>query len=534
MPPRLFSKVFGVFFISVLWLLWSSRAEKTAGNSADGVQRPLRNPESAKRIAIIGAGSGGSSAAYYLKRYATGAGINTNITVFERSAYVGGRSTTVNVYNDPSEPVEVGASIFVEVNKNLVAAAEAFGLSIQAPTSVRSQEASDQLGVWNGEKFVFTQSEGGYQWWNIAKLLWKYGWAPLRTQNLMKQTVDTFLKMYEAPYFPFRSLSDTAFDLGLTPVTSSTGEQFLAANKIHPPFSTDIIQASTRVNYGQNLGLIHGLETMVCMAAEGAMAIRGGNWQIFDGMLKAAGANVQLDMKVTKIERNDDGKYTVESMRTRTSSKSEKPLSEEYDTVIIASPLQFSDIELIPAPSNSPHKIPYVQLHVTLFTSPHRISPQAFNLSHSTLVPQMILTTLKPNEHPASREAGVGSTGFFSISTQRKVTNPSTDPPSQEYLYKIFSPTPVNSTFLARLLDLPAPSTPDSDLPDEDISWRADKLWYSYPYLYPRITFDDIQLDRGLWYTSGIESFISTMETSSLMGMNVGRLIADDWLGVTN
>lgn len=33
-----------------------------------------------------------------------------------------------------------------------------------------------------------------------------------------------------------------------------------------------------------------------------------------------------------------------------------------------------------------------------------------------------------------------------------------------------------------------------------------------------------------LWYTSGIEGFISTMETSSLMGRNVARLIVDGWL----
>jgi len=32
-----------------------------------------------------------------------------------------------------------------------------------------------------------------------------------------------------------------------------------------------------------------------------------------------------------------------------------------------------------------------------------------------------------------------------------------------------------------------------------------------------------------VWYTSGIESFISTMETSSLMGMNVARLVVDGW-----
>lgn len=46
------------------------------------------------------------------------------------------------------------------------------------------------------------------------------------------------------------------------------------------------------------------------------------------------------------------------------------------------------------------------------------------------------------------------------------------------------------------------------------------------------MTFDDPMLDgNGLWYTSGIEQFISTMETSSLMGMNVARLVVDGWGG---
>ncbi|KAG7149750.1 hypothetical protein HYQ46_001329 [Verticillium longisporum] len=45
---------------------------------------------------------------------------------------------------------------------------------------------------------------------------------------------------------------------------------------------------------------------------------------------------------------------------------------------------------------------------------------------------------------------------------------------------------------------------------------------------YPRITFQEPALGNGLYYTSGIESFISTMETSALMGKNVARLIADE------
>jgi prenylcysteine oxidase/farnesylcysteine lyase len=46
------------------------------------------------------------------------------------------------------------------------------------------------------------------------------------------------------------------------------------------------------------------------------------------------------------------------------------------------------------------------------------------------------------------------------------------------------------------------------------------------------VTFDDPELARGFYYTSGIESFISTMETSALMGMNVAQLILDDYMQV--
>lgn len=45
------------------------------------------------------------------------------------------------------------------------------------------------------------------------------------------------------------------------------------------------------------------------------------------------------------------------------------------------------------------------------------------------------------------------------------------------------------------------------------------------------MTFQDPVLADGLYYTSGMESFISTMETNALMGMNVAKLIVDDMLG---
>lgn len=181
-------------------------------------------------VTYTGAGAAGSSAAYHLHKFANISGVAINITVFERSDYVGGRSTTVDAYNDSKTPVELGASIFVQVNTILKNATDEFNLSARNHVSVGDE--LEVLGIWNGDKFVYTQKEGGWAWWDITKLIWKYGMAPIRTQNLMKATVGKFLKLYEAPFFPFRSLSGRAFDLDLTAVTAMTGDQYLASNNV--------------------------------------------------------------------------------------------------------------------------------------------------------------------------------------------------------------------------------------------------------------------------------------------------------------
>ncbi|KAL1865615.1 hypothetical protein Plec18167_009336 [Paecilomyces lecythidis] len=510
----------------LLWIpVWCSSLVYARG------QVPLRGeaPYQPKRVAVIGAGSGGASTAHFLRKFTDHFEVPVNITVYERASYVGGRSTTVNVFDDPSIPVELGASIFVEVNRNLVKAAKEFGLLAETAFSTRPRESDDSLGVWDGQQFVYQQQDT-YFWWNIAKLLWKYGLAPVRTQRLMKQTVDKFLRLYESPSFPFRSLSFAAEAAGLLDATASTGAEFLEQNGISADFGRDIIQASTRVNYGQNLPLIHGLETMVCMAAEGAISIQGGNWRIFDAMLGASAAEVKLNTSVVSIDRKDDGILSVSSTTGHSGTE-----QSEFDEVVIAGPLQEAGITVSPELDHAPDKIPYVELHVTLFASPHRISPQYFN-SRASSVPETILTTLPQGLDLGSRRDGVGPTGFWSISTLQKVKAPSQS--EEHYVYKIFSPQRLSAQFVADILglDTEAESTNAAknqtigDLPRKDISWFHEKTWHSYPYLYPRVTFEEISLAPHIWYTSGIESFISTMETSSLMGKNVAALMVRSWL----
>ncbi|KJX94274.1 prenylcysteine lyase like protein [Zymoseptoria brevis] len=474
-------------------------------------------------IAIIGAGAAGSSTAYHLAKYALESVTPINITLLERRPYIGGRSTTVNAYDDPALPVELGASIFVKINKILVDAVDEFDLST-ASFREKSNVPGADLAVWDGEEIKITQNGG---WWDFAKLWWRYGRAPLQTIKLMKSTVGKFLQIYESPLFPFESLTKVAQDVGLLEVTAATGEQYMRENGITGLFGNEIVQASTRVNYAQNLEYIHGLEAMVCMATDGAMAVEGGNWRIFDQMVKSSNATVLLDTEVTAITRQKSGQHSL-TFKPGTSALE----SQSFDAVVLATPFQFSNLSSLrlDGPHSTPDKIPYVELHVTLFTSPHLLSPKFFDLPADQPAPKVILTTLPIGESGKSGPAGVGKSGFWSISLLRPVTNPETS--GQEYLYKIFSPSPVNATFLEDLLDVEhLPGNDQDKLSVRDVSWILRKVWESYPYEYPRVTFEDAKLAERLWYTGGMDSFISTMETNALMGKNVAKLIADDFAG---
>ncbi|KAF2966092.1 hypothetical protein GQX73_g7480 [Xylaria multiplex] len=497
----------------------------------------VESTNNVKQIAVIGAGAAGSSAAYHLRRFANESNIIINVTVFEKTSRIGGRTLTVNVYDDPIEPIELGASIFVDVNYILSNATRDFKLTVVDPGA----EEGGLLGIWDGESFVYTQDSNSWDWVNLVRLFWKYGTAPYYTHKLVQGTVATFLKLYKEPFFPFRSLSTRAFQLDLVKITGMTGRQFLAANNLDGPFSHDIVQASTRVNYASNLEFIHGLGAMVAMAPEGAKAIEGGNWQIFANMVKASGADVHLNSPVTGISLNADQKYTITTAQElgHGEPKEAKPYPVAFDDVIIATPFQFANIStdknLIQHPIDV---IPYATLHVTLFASPYKFSPAFFNLPPASDVPVSILTTLGADEEAQPGKSGAGKAGFYSVTLQRIVMNPRTHNP--EYVYKIFSPEAVTPDFLSGLLGVEVPEsfTREEDSAADDsvvnpVSWFHTTLFHPYPQKYPRVTFQDPILGDGLYYTSGIESFISTMETSALMGMNVARLIIDDYAGVT-
>jgi prenylcysteine oxidase/farnesylcysteine lyase len=107
-------------------------------------------------------------------------------------------STTVHPYNNTAyEPEELGASIFVEVNKNLWRAVKEFDLSLKDP-------GFQDQAIWDGEQILLTvrfpvavptcnsrfitclhKLGESSSWFDKIKFLWRYGYhSSKRTQEL--------------------------------------------------------------------------------------------------------------------------------------------------------------------------------------------------------------------------------------------------------------------------------------------------------------------------------------------------------------
>lgn len=125
---------------------------------------------------IAGGGAAGTSAAFWL-RNAFPKEEQLSITLYEKNDYLGGRSTVVPIKGNASVGfMELGASIYVPKNYNLMNATERFGLK-------RKRLAEESwngrgLGIWDGNSFLFEESGNSY--WDTVKILWRYGYDPIR------------------------------------------------------------------------------------------------------------------------------------------------------------------------------------------------------------------------------------------------------------------------------------------------------------------------------------------------------------------
>ncbi|SCZ91966.1 BZ3500_MvSof-1268-A1-R1_Chr5-3g08251 [Microbotryum saponariae] len=463
------------------------------------------------KIAIIGAGAGGSSSAFFLSHFAAAQnGLETAVTIYERSGFIGGRSFPVRPWlDDPYQipndfgrdeneelidpPVECGASIFAEANENLHKAARVFNLTLKDHGG-----EPGGMAIWDGSKFVFTESKG-WGWWDNAKMLIRYGRAPLTMRSLVKTTVDNFLGLYKADFVSrgaFSSLFDFARATNLASMSGSTAAGFLInRHKVGALFVKEMVAAATQVNYGTPVSKIHAVGALVSLAATGASQVVNGNRRIFEHFVAQSGSRLRMGegATVTEIEKidGDRPKWRVQT--------SEANRGDVYDVggdfyhhgiVILAAPFHQTDIrirnsdvaKLIPPQ-------PYVQLHVSfVITNLSAPQPSYFGLSDKTKMPKAIFATKDTGVAP-------GPT-FNSLNYLQSLSKEAGDQFGQDstwHVVKMFSE------------DKLAPETLNDIFGEGNVAKTWTKTFLAYPQLNPirdpRKDLAPVRPDSGFYYT---------------------------------
>ncbi|KAF9898659.1 hypothetical protein BX616_003764, partial [Lobosporangium transversale] len=458
------------------------------------------------------AGAGGSSTAYFLNKFLQPPQINRkhdhSITIFDQDDKIGGRCTVFRVSDyhpdrngtvQKDKYIEVGASIFVKANYNLVDAAKQFGLKTEPL-------ADEMMAIWDGKTILFEESR--WKYWSVFKGFRRWGFSPFKT---------------------FDSISEFARRFKLDKLASIMSEQFLESSGISKQYATEVIEVATRVNYGSNLHEIHTLGAMVSMAANDALRVQGGNFQIFEGMVGHSKAHVRLSTKIARVRRT---KPEYEGADTKFEVITASGQKQVFDIVVIAAPIQSTnidfDLDLPPLP-----EVEYRTIYAT-FVRGH-VNPAYFKVPPTKKLPAHILST-------NSEDVEVTS-----ISIQAKMSN-------GETVTKIFSPKPIQEEHLDRLY--------------LNRTWVKSKIWKAYPKLHPldldnedkdkktsvdpfseintnneqvilkkreeekaRASWGQIEIVPGVFYVNALEPLISTMETETIAGENVARLVRDRILG---
>eukprot|EP01102_Stenamoeba_stenopodia_P020099 TRINITY_DN7729_c0_g1_i2.p1 TRINITY_DN7729_c0_g1~~TRINITY_DN7729_c0_g1_i2.p1 ORF type:complete len:301 (+),score=65.84 TRINITY_DN7729_c0_g1_i2:91-993(+) len=258
------------------WVLLVTSLEGVA-SKGDEKRHHQMEANNKVRIAIIGAGIGGSSAAYFINKdfsdSSSGEESQVEITVFEREERSCGRINDLVIDdNGKSYRMEIGASVYHVSNRYVSEAVAEFGLKTknQHRKEVQSQrsfverlsesvtkmlydQSSLPFGIWNGTNFTFV-SHPRWEWWTHAKLVAAYGLAPLAVQSTALKLLDNFVRIYgfQEAHKAYEKVSGLIKDIELYHLTRDSLKDNLLKSGVAPNYIEDMVTGIMRVNYGQD------------------------------------------------------------------------------------------------------------------------------------------------------------------------------------------------------------------------------------------------------------------------------------------
>jgi len=417
-------------------------------------------------LAVIGAGIGGCSAAYFARKYLP----YSKVTVYEIENRIGGRAFTVRGEEMNSE---VGAAFFNPTNKTVCDLVKEMGLK------VKKLEETMNIAVWNGTEIIFKSSQPMF--YTMLKMFTKYKLSVPKLLLKLREANGKIKKLYEKEKpAEFWELFES---VGLDTWYKMPFDQILVEMGIDRKFIDELITPITRIIYSQNaeLGGFAGFSSLLGVYGEAIYSLKDGNDVLPRKLLEASDSKIELESKVKSIEKTSKGSFRV-SVGENTSV---------FDGVVVAAPLEGADIAFEGVGKQKWQAREYQRIYIRLMKG--AVNLRYFNLDSSKL-PSIILT---------SKEADPLTRFSFNKSTKDDeswVTVTSTEPIGDSLLDGLFK---NGRTIL-------------------DHTWSA-----AYPVFKPIKKIPSTCLDKGLLYLNAIESAASSLESSTFAALNSIKTIKE-------
>ncbi|GMH43283.1 hypothetical protein BSKO_11205 [Bryopsis sp. KO-2023] len=430
------------------------------------------------RVGIVGAGAGGSCAAFFLKE---SLGRRVQIDIFE-AGEIGGRAES---FEYEGKVYELGAAIVYNGNKWFREIADKVGAK-----RVKLKDNGTRMSVYNGTEIVF--QSGYFSLTSLYRIFRQYGWVPMKYGNLAKkQFLSKFKNIYknqqkgEAYDSPKEMLESVEmYDYTQTSARKLLQEKF-GGYRGEAAFEEELAAAVNRVNYNQGMDInaFAGLVSYLPAADSNLFVLKNGIDEVPKKVLEYVNAKV-VNSRVTSVKKQEDGSINIETR----AKEGDPVLHDSYDAVIVATPLEmfeaaFSGFDM--------PKIPSRQFQTTVTTYVRgKLKSKYFNADWLPKKSAVFVT-----EHAKTPFSSVAFKEQFSDGTQ---------------LFKIFSSEAPSKSVLSDMFEKP-----------EIVSQRE---WLAYPVFDPPETFSPFVFTPGIFYNNAIENSASALEMSAIAGKNSANL----------
>lgn len=193
---------------------------------------------------------------------------------------LGGRLETIKFGDNE---YEAGGSVIHPRNKYMYDFVKMLDLS------VRPESAYDGIyGVWNGDEFVFVESE--YETITLFKLIYRYGWQPISLHNYVKSVLDDFSNIYDLQengdcYDNVTALL-SAMSKNFPQMTQISTRNHLLNLGYSPRLVDELVKATLVVNYGQETNVHSFVGTVsVAGASSGLWSVENGNKEVSQALI---------------------------------------------------------------------------------------------------------------------------------------------------------------------------------------------------------------------------------------------------------